>query len=114
MNSPILTHGSWRLGLADLLRPASNATDTRAADVARCVPGTRLEVIAQIEKWIDGFDKRAAICWLSGPAGYGKSAVAQTIAERYAAKGRLLGSFFFLRGAGERSHISRLSPTLAH
>ena len=82
--------------------------------VARCDPGTRLEVIAQIEQWIDGSDKRAAICWLSGPAGYGKSAVAQTIAERYAAKGCLLGSFFFLRGAGERSHISRLIPTLAH
>ena len=28
--------------------------------------------------------------------------------------GRLLGSFFFLRGAGERSHISRLIPTLAY
>ena len=114
MNSPIRSSGSWRLGLADLLRPVSNATDTRAADVARCVPGTRLEVIAQIEKWIDGFDKRAAICWLSGPAGYGKSAVARTIVERYAAKGRHLGCFFFLRGAGERSHISRLIPTLAY
>ncbi|KIK07885.1 hypothetical protein K443DRAFT_622391, partial [Laccaria amethystina LaAM-08-1] len=40
--------------------------------------------------------------------------LAQTIAEHYAAKGRLLGSFFFLRGAGERSHISCLIPTLAH
>ena len=40
--------------------------------------------------------------------------MAQTIADRYAAKGRLLGCFFFLRGAGERSHISRLIPTLAH
>jgi len=68
----------------------------------------------KIKQWLNGFDKRAAICWLSGPAGYGKSAVAQTITERYAAKGRLLGCFFFLRGAGERSHISRLIPTLAH
>jgi len=82
--------------------------------VARCDPGTRLEVIAQIKQWLNGFDKRASICWLSGPAGYGKSAVAQTIAERYAAKGRLLGCFFFLRGAGERSHISHLIPSLAH
>ena len=114
MNLAILSHGSWRLGLPDLLRPVSNATLTRAGHVARCDPGTRLEVIAQIEQWIDGADKRAAICWLSGPAGYGKSAVAQTIAERYAAKGCLLGCFFFLRGAGERSHISRLIPTLAH
>ena len=96
-----------------MLRPVSNATHTRAGHVARCDPGTRLEIIAQIKQWLNGSDKRA-ICWLSGPAGYGKSAVAQTIAERYAAKGRLLGCFFFLRGAGEWSHISRLIPTLAH
>ena len=99
-----------------MLRPVSNATHTRAGHVARCDPGTRLKVIAQIRQWLDDHDndKRAVICWLNGPAGYGKSALAQTIAECYAAEGRLLGSFFFLRGAGERSHISRLIPTLAH
>ena len=96
-----------------MLRPVSDATHTRAGHVARCDPRTRLEVIAQIKQWLNGSDKQA-ICWLSGPAGYGKSALAQTIAEHYAAKGCLLGSFFFLRGAGERSHISRLIPTLAH
>ena len=99
-----------------MLKPVSNATHTRAGHVARCDPGTRLEVIAQIGQWLDGHvvDKRAVVCWLNGPAGYGKSALAQTIAEGYAAEGRLLASFFFLRGAGERSHISRLIPTLAH
>ena len=73
-------------------------------------------MIAQIRQWLDGHDneKGAVVCWLNGPAGYGKSALAQTIAECYAAEGRLLGSFFFLRGAGERSHISRLIPTLAY
>jgi hypothetical protein len=110
----ILSNGSWHLGLSELLRPVSDASHTRAGHVARCDPGTRLKVVAQIKQWLNSFDKRAAICWLSGPAGYGKSAVAQTIAEHYAAKGRLLGCFFFLRGAGERSHISRLIPTLAH
>ncbi|KIJ93506.1 hypothetical protein K443DRAFT_12818 [Laccaria amethystina LaAM-08-1] len=100
--------------IADLLKPVSNATHTRSGPVARCDPGTRVEIIAQIKEWLNGSDKRAAICWLRGPPGYGKSAVAQTIAERYAAKGRLLGCFFFLRGAGERSHISSLIPTLAH
>ena len=97
-----------------MLRPVSNATHTRAGHVARCEPGTRLEVITEIKEWLNDSDNRAPVCWLNGPAGYGKSAVAQTIAERYAAKGRLLGSFFFLRGAGERSHISRLIPTLAY
>jgi len=99
-----------------LLRPLSDATHTRAGHVPRCDPGTRLAVIAQIRQWLDGHanDKRAVVCWLNGPAGYGKSALAQTIAECYAAERRLLGSFFFLRGAGERSRISRLIPTLAH
>ena len=98
-----------------MLRPVSNATHIRAGHVPRCDPGTRLEVISQIRQLLDGHghDKRAVVCWLNGPAGYGKSALAQTIAECYAAEGRLLGSFFFLRGAGERSHISRLIPTLA-
>ena len=99
-----------------MLKPVSNATHTRAGHVARCDPGTRLEVIAQVREWFDGSDndRRAVVCWINGPAGYGKSALAQTIAECYAAEGRLLGSFFFLRGAGERSRISRLIPTLAH
>ncbi|KIK02411.1 hypothetical protein K443DRAFT_6181 [Laccaria amethystina LaAM-08-1] len=113
----VVLHGSAApppAGLPDLLRPVSNATHTRLGHIARCDPGTRLEIIAQIKEWLNDSDNRAAICWLSGPAGYGKSAVAQTIAERYFAKGRLLGCFFFLRGAGERSHISRLIPTLAY
>jgi len=115
-NPSIPLINGWDIGLARLLRPVSNATHTRAGHVARCDPGTRLEVIAQIRQWLDGHnnDGRAIVCWLNGPAGFGKSALAQTIAECYAVEGRLLGSFFFLRGAGERSHISRLIPTLAH
>ena len=99
-----------------MLRPVSNATHIRAGHVPRCDPGTRLEVIAQIRQSLDGHDndERAVVFWVNGPAGYGKSALAQTIAECYAAERRLLGSFFFLRGAGERSRISRLIPTLAH
>jgi NACHT domain len=54
------------------------------------------------------------ICYLSGSAGSGKSAIAQTVAEHYAAKGKLLGSFFFLRRAEGRSDIARVIPTLAY
>ena len=103
---------SLYLGLSQL-RPVSNATHTRSGPVAKCNPGTRLEVIKKIRKWLGTRDKQS-VCWLNGPAGYGKSALSQTIAERYADQGRLLGSFFFLRGAEDRSHIARLIPTLAH
>jgi hypothetical protein len=38
----------------------------------------------------------------------------QTVAELLANQGRLLASFFFLRGHGDRSTIARLIPTLSH
>ena len=50
------------------------------------------------------------VTWTLGQNG----TVSQTIVGCYADKGRLLGSFFFLRGAGDHSHITRLIPTLAH
>lgn len=108
-----IVHGPPSAGLSQLLRPVSNATHTRSGPVAKCDPGTRLAVIDTIKKWLNMRNKQS-VCWLNGPAGYGKSALSQTIAECYANKGRLLGSFFFLRGAGGRSHIARLIPTLAH
>src|SRR5271170_5101857 len=60
---------------------------------------------------IDGGDH--PICWLKGSAGSGKS-IAQTVAEIYADRNCLASSFFFLRGAGRRSDISRFITTLAH
>ena len=96
-----------------MLRPVSNVTHTRSGPVAKCDPGTCLEVIDTIVQWLN-MHHQQSVCWLNGPTAYGKSTLLQTIAERYANKGRLLGSFFFLQGAGDRSHIACLIPTLAH
>ncbi|KIM75330.1 hypothetical protein PILCRDRAFT_53529, partial [Piloderma croceum F 1598] len=74
---------------------------------------TRKELIAKIERWID-HDKDHPICWLNGPAGSGKSAVAQTIAEHCNDNRRLAASFFFFRGSGYRSKFERFIPTLAY
>jgi hypothetical protein len=49
-----------------------------------------------------------------GSFGCGKSAIAQTMAEWYAGKGRLAASFFFFRGAGRRSTVDGFATTLAH
>ena len=54
------------------------------------------------------------ICWLYGFVGCGKSAIAQSIAEEYARRNRLVASFFFFRNAGDRSTIDRFAATLAH
>ena len=80
------------------------------------MPGTRVDVIEIIKKWEK--EERGAlkkpICWVNAAAGFGKSAIARTIAEWCAKEGILGSSYFFLRGSGDRSKISSLVPTLAY
>jgi len=78
----------------------------------KCLEGTRQAIITKIAEWMND-DSDHPICWLSGPAGFGKSAIAQTIAERCAIDGTLAGSFFFLRDAGRRSEFIHFITTLA-
>ena len=54
------------------------------------------------------------VCWLSGPAGTGKTTVAHTIAAEYDKRGRLAASFFFWRKTGDRDDINKLVATLAY
>lgn len=71
--------------------------DSSARDPPRCFPGTREEHIRNITGWGAGDweGHQARLLWLQGPAGVGKSALAQTCAERIG--DRLGASFFFSR-----------------
>ncbi|RXW18190.1 hypothetical protein EST38_g7658 [Candolleomyces aberdarensis] len=53
------------------------------------------------------------IYWLHGFAGCGKSSISLEVAKLYAGSGRLLASYFFFRGAGDRSTMNRFAVTLA-
>ena len=77
-----------------------------------CLRGTRECVLNEIERWTEDFDKRP-VFWLNGLAGTGKSAIAQTIAERVFADGGLGASFFCSRGIEDRSDLQLIFPTLA-
>ena len=77
-----------------------------------CHPKTRKKVLKIITGWIDDSYPRQHIMWLNGPAGAGKSAIAQTIAERYK-DSRMAASFFFLRNSPDRGVADRLFLTLA-
>ncbi|KAF8990613.1 hypothetical protein BDQ17DRAFT_365467 [Cyathus striatus] len=44
--------------------------------------------------WVDSERPEQRVKWLSGPAGAGKSSIAQTIAERCDSEGKLISSFF--------------------
>jgi NACHT domain len=77
-----------------------------------CLEGTRSAVLQEIEDW-EADDTETSICWLKGVAGCGKTAIAQTVADHSAAKGRLGGSFFCSREFGDRRDLRLIFPTLA-
>ena len=79
---------------------------------SKCHPGTRRYILKTIERWISN-TAESGVFWLHGPAGAGKSAIAQTICETSAERGHLLASFFFMRGSPDRGTIRNFIPTLA-
>ncbi|KIL61774.1 hypothetical protein M378DRAFT_821226 [Amanita muscaria Koide BX008] len=78
----------------------------------RCHPGTRDNVLRQLRHWIDNPNSTDRIFWLYGPAGAGKSAIAQTIAHGYK-QGEVAATFFFYRSDPTRNDGNRLFPTIA-
>ncbi|KDR84602.1 hypothetical protein GALMADRAFT_20283, partial [Galerina marginata CBS 339.88] len=82
----------------------------------RCHPGTREEIIETILKWINDPNPSSDVLWIYGPAGAGKSAIMQTIAEllRELYQERYAGSFFFANGKPGRDQGSALFCTLAY
>ena len=79
----------------------------------KCHPSTRERILQRILNWVES-DSPERILWLSGSAGTGKSAIAQTISERCNRKGRLAATFFFFRTSSERNTSKRLVATLAY
>ena len=74
--------------------------------------GTRGAILDEVELWTRGPDK-SPVLWLNGLAGTGKSAIAQTIAKRIFADGRLGASFFCSRDFEDRRDLKLIFPTLA-
>ena len=83
-------------------------------DPPKCHPHTRKAVLKKIMDWVKDADKVALILWLYGPAGAGKSAIAQTIAELLEEAGLLAAAFFFSRNAAGRDNKTSLVATLVY
>jgi len=77
-----------------------------------CLKGTRTAVLDEIESWSKDFNL-SPVYWLNGLAGTGKSTIAQTVAERVFADGRLGASFFCSRDFKDRRNLRYIFPTLA-
>ena len=83
-------------------------------DPPKCHPHTRKAVLKKIMDWVKNPNKVALFLWLYGPAGTGKSAIAQTIAELLEEAGLLAGAFFFSRNAAGRNDKTSLVATLVY
>ena len=83
-------------------------------DPPKCHPHTRRAVLKKIMDWVKNPNKVALFLWLYGPAGAGKSAIAQTIAELLEKLGLLAAAFFFSRNAAGRNDKTQLVATLVY
>ncbi|KIL62503.1 hypothetical protein M378DRAFT_36011, partial [Amanita muscaria Koide BX008] len=88
--------------------------DSSAQDPERiCHPGTRQSVLKRMKDWIDDPSSTERIFWVHGPAGAGKSAIAQTMAQS-CGRQKVAATFFFFRSDASRNDGNRLFPTLAY
>ena len=79
----------------------------------KCHPSTRERILQRIINWVQS-DSSERILWLSGSAGTGKSAIAQTVSECCKRNGRLAATFFFFRTSSERNTSKCFVATLAY
>ncbi|KAJ7678046.1 hypothetical protein DFH06DRAFT_565034 [Mycena polygramma] len=71
-------------------------------------------MLEDLRQWCSQTDFGSSVLWLHGPAGAGKSAIAQSFCQRLEAEGRLGASFFFKRGDIFRGSGNKLFSTIAY
>ncbi|KAJ7705519.1 hypothetical protein B0H17DRAFT_670121 [Mycena rosella] len=80
----------------------------------KCYPETRTEMLDDLCDWASRDDPASRVLWIHGPAGAGKSAIAQSLSQLLEEKGSLGGSFFFKRDHPSRGHAGKLFFTIAY
>ncbi|KZP15986.1 hypothetical protein FIBSPDRAFT_934869 [Athelia psychrophila] len=86
-----------------------------AAERPMCLPGTMQDRQNEIIDWLmNPSDQNQNVLWLRGAAGLGKSTLATTVAEHFAAHRRQGAFLFFDRNERVESSPSRVISTLVH
>lgn len=99
--------------LAEKRMPGAEVDSSARDPPPRCHPDTRLSLRYRIREWFSNPQRHWKMLWIMGPAGVGKTAVAQTIAEEFKASGCLGAAFFFSR-LNDRNDPDLVIVTLAY
>ncbi len=81
--------------------------------VPSCHPGTRITILKTLHDWVDDNQRAHRMLWLHGPAGVGKSAIVQSLAEGLAEVSKL-GATLFFSGPNGRDNPANVLPTIAY
>ncbi|KAF5355912.1 hypothetical protein D9756_004376 [Leucocoprinus leucothites] len=106
-NQPIIAR------LAEKTKPEAIHDSSLRQYPPRCSENTRMSLRKDIVAWRNNPDRQERMRWYMGPAGVGKSAVAQSVAEELKGLGYLGGSFFFSR-PGQIDDPATVIPTIAY
>ncbi|KAL0565970.1 hypothetical protein V5O48_016045 [Marasmius crinis-equi] len=101
----------------DRLTPhvADNALHNAGSRANRheCLEGTRAGFIEDLGQWIENPEENGRVYWISAGAGVGKTAVAQTLCEKYFGS-LLAAAHFFSRNDPSRASLRSFIPTIAY
>ncbi len=91
----------------------SGAEFDASGHVPGCHPGTRITILETLQHWVDDTQHVRRMAWLYGPAGVGKSAIIQSLAERLSEALKLGATLFFSRPNG-RYNPAFVVPTIVY
>lgn len=125
INNPTMIDVNYDSHSMDLLArhtiPGAEFDSSARDPPPRCHPGTRLDLSILLQTWIRDVARHKNFAWLYGPAGVGKSAILQTLAEElceevYSDSGMdvLLGATLFFSRGSKRDDAQRVVLTLAY
>ncbi|KAF8958582.1 hypothetical protein BDZ97DRAFT_1923620 [Flammula alnicola] len=83
----------------------------------KCYPNTRRAIVNNILQWTRSTlqeTDESRLFWMNGPAGVGKTAIAQTVCELLQESDQSSGSFFFSRTVPGRNDPKSLFSTIAY
>ncbi|KAG2002578.1 hypothetical protein CC2G_004757 [Coprinopsis cinerea AmutBmut pab1-1] len=100
--------------LSQNMAPGAMHNSKERFNPPRCEDGTRVQVKHEAMQWIQDPLTLAKVLALLAPAGAGKSAIAQSLAEYCSSQNILAASFFFSRNDKLRNNDTRLIATITY